>query len=327
MLLNRLIEQYQAIQRAILHKKAILRPLKHNNNFRSAIFYPLLLTIPIVLCSCKTLTETQRNTAFAPDIGVCNSLTNAQAIKDNQFDYIETSVGRFLVPSKSDEKFEKNLQKLQTSGLNVYACNGFIPGSLKSVGPNPQHQKILEYAETAFIRAQKSKIKIIVFGSSSSRRVPENFDKKQAKHQFVDLLKKMGPIAEKYNITVTVEPLNTRECNLINSLAQGAEIVRLTDHPNIQLLADIYHMLKENEHPEEILKVAPLLKHCHIAEKTDRYFPGKNRHNFTPYLSALKQINYPGAISIEARWDNYNEDLKIANRYLKNQIDSVNTIP
>ena len=137
----------------------------------------------------------------------------------------------------------------------------------------------------------------------------------------------MGPIAKKYNITVTVEPLNTLECNLINSLAQGAEIVRLTDHPNIQLLADIYHMLKENEPPQEILKVAPLLKHCHIAEKTDRYFPGKNRQDFTPYFSALKQINYSGAISIEGRWDNFNEDLKTANRYLKNQIDSVNTIP
>ena len=149
MFFNRLNRQYQAMQRTILH-------LKRNNYPPSALFYPLLLAISIALCSCKTPTETHRSTSFSPNIGVCNSLTRAQAIKDNHFDYIETSVGRFLVPSESDEKFEKNLQKLQTSGLDVYACNGFIPGSLKSVGSNPQHQKILQYAETAFIRAQKS---------------------------------------------------------------------------------------------------------------------------------------------------------------------------
>ena len=52
----------------------------------------------------------------------------------------------------------------------------------------------------------------------------------------------MGVIAQSYGIVVCVEPLNRAESNFINTLQEGAEIVRRVNHPHIRLLADLYHM-------------------------------------------------------------------------------------
>ena len=80
----------------------------------------------------------------------------------------------------------------------------------------------------------------------------------------------------------------------MNSVGEGADIVKAVNHPNIKLLVDIYHMLREGESPEEIIKAGKHIYHCHIAEKDKRTPPGAAGDDFKPYLRALKKINYSG---------------------------------
>lgn len=263
-------------------------------------------------------------TTFSPRIGVCASMKNSHKVKAAGYAYIEEAVGRLLMPGESEEKFEKKYAEFRKSALPVEACNSFIPGSLKSVGPDAAHDKILAYVETAFRRAKKVGVKMIVFGSGGSRGIPKGFDRKKAEAQFVELLKKMGPIAGKHDVIVCIESLNRRECNFINSVGQGAEIVRLVDHPNIKLLADMYHMAREGERPAEIVKAGALLYHCHIAENKERGYPGKNREDLTAYLSALKKIGYSGRISVECRWKKFYSEMPVALAYMNQQIEAVN---
>ena len=98
--------------------------------------------------------------------------------------------------------------------LPVAAANGFLPGSLKSTGPEANHEGVLAFAETAFKRASRVGIRHIVFGSSGSRRVPDGFDHGKAQLQFVALLARMAPLAKANDVTVVVEPLNTGEVRL-----------------------------------------------------------------------------------------------------------------
>ena len=84
----------------------------------------------------------------------------------------------------------------------------------------------------------------------------------------------MAPLAEKYGITIAVEPLNRGETNFINSLAEGVEIIEAVKSPRVRLLCDIYHMLKEDESPDEIVKYGKHIVNCHIAEKEKRTPPG-----------------------------------------------------
>jgi sugar phosphate isomerase/epimerase len=237
-------------------------------------------------------------------IGVCTSFKNAEILSKIGYSSIEEGVGGFLVPLKTEEEFNELLTQAQKIGFPILSCNSFIPANLKSVGSESVPNEILKFAETAFRRAQIAGVEIIVFGSGGSRSIPEGFSKEEARKQFIKLCSDLGPIAKKYNITVVLEPLNTKECNFINSVTEGGEIVKEINHPNIRLLADIYHMMMDNENPASIVKYGKLIKHIHVAEKEDRAAPGTHNEDLTSYYKALKQIKYKGRIMVECRWEN-----------------------
>ena len=260
------------------------------------------LTCILFFTSCISGKITRNN--FNPQIGVCTNMNNAVMLSSQGFSYIEESVGNLLMPTKSDEEFRVNLEKSKSTPIPVIACNGFLPSNLKSVGPSAVHDQILKYAEVAFKRAQQVGVKHIVFGSGGSRSIPEGFSKDSAFIQFIRLCKDLGPIAAKYQVILVIEPLNTSEVNFINSVAEGAKIVEATNHPNVKLLADIYHMLRENESPDEIIKYGHLIKHAHVAENNGRAVPGTHNENLSIYYKAFKKIGYKGKISIEGRWEN-----------------------
>ncbi len=264
------------------------------------------------------------NDAFAPSIGVCTSLSNAPALKDSGCGYIEEGVRSLLIPDRSDDEFRAQLEAAGESPLPVLACNSFLPESLKSVGPQSRPDEIIAFAETAFRRARKVGVRNVVFGSSGSRNIPDGFDRKEAHRQFVRLLRRMEPVARKHDIVVVLEPLSRGECNFINTVLEGIGIVEEVNLPNIRLLADIYHMLQENEGPESIVAAGQLLRHCHIAESEGRSPPGVSGDDFTPYLEALREINYSGGISIECRWQDLQDELPVAVETLKKQIARVN---
>jgi sugar phosphate isomerase/epimerase len=256
---------------------------------------------------------------FAGQIGVCTDISNNGILADAGYSFIEETVGNFLVPSEDEAVFRTKLHTLKESKLPVEVCNVFIPGRMKSVGPAPAHKEILDFATSTFQRARIAGVKIIVFGSSGSRSVPQGWTKNEAREQFISLGKKIASIAEVHDVVIALEPLNSKECNFINSVAEGGEIVNEINHKNFRLMADIYHMLMENESPDAIFKCGDLLHHVHIAEKTGRSAPGVHNEDFTPYLKALKDIGYKGRISIECNWKNLAEEAGRALQTIKRQ--------
>lgn len=284
------------------------------------IFGGILLIAVMSFFSCSS----PKPDTFLTEIGVCTSVSNAEMLAAHGYSYIEESVGRFLMPTKSEEEFNEMLQQAQNAAIPVKACNSFIPGSLKSVGPEAVHTEILEYMEIAFQRAQKAGVEYIVFGSGGSRAVPEGFSKEEALRQFTDLCSQMAPIAARYDVVVVLEPLNTRECNLINSVLEGGVIVEEVNHSNFRLLADVYHMLMDGEGPESIEKYGHLIEHTHIAEKEGRAAPGTHNEDFTAYFKALKNVDYKGMMSIECRWEDLEAQAASALETMRNQLSTLN---
>jgi len=269
-----------------------------------------------LVCCLITSCNSQKS---EPTFAVCCKLSQYPVVRQAGYDYIEPGVGDFLAPGKEESTFLTNLAKLEEMNGKIISCTVFLPGHLKVTGPETKHDEILTWAETTFSRAQKVGIPYIVFGSGGARRIPEGFTREEATEQFISLCKKLGPLAEEYKVTIVVEPLNTKETNMINSLKEGAEIVESVDHPNIRLLCDIYHMLQESESPDEIILFGKYIKHCHIAEKGTRAAPGTDSFDFTPYFKALKQIKYNGCISIEGNWDDFDSRAPSALQYMKEQ--------
>jgi sugar phosphate isomerase/epimerase len=284
------------------------------------IFGGILLIAVMSFFSCSS----PKPDTFLTEIGVCTSVSNADMLAAHGYTFIEESVGRFLMPDKSEEEFNEVLQQAQNAAIPVKACNSFIPGSLKSVGPEAVHTEILEYMETAFRRAQKAGVEYIVFGSGGSRAVPEGFSKEEALRQFTGLCSRMAPVAARYDVVVVLEPLNKKECNLINSVLEGGVIVEEVNHPNFRLLADIYHMMMDDEGPESIEKYGHLIHHTHIAEKEGRAAPGTHNEDFTAYFKALKEVGYDGKMSVECRWEDLETQAPTAITVMKNQLATLN---
>lgn len=235
-------------------------------------------------------------------LGACASLRDAQAIKAAGGNYVEEAVYRFMIPDKPESEWLKKLEEAKSAPLPVVACNSFLPGSLRSTGTDANHEGVLNYADIAFRRGRQAGIKVIVFGSSGSRRLKDGFPVSKADEQFVSLLKKMGPLAEAQGITIAIEPLRRQECNFINTVVEGAAIVEKANHPNIRLLADWYHMLQNGENPNDLKKVGRLIVHTHIAEKKGRTAPGVTGDDFRPFFRAYNTVDYKGRISIEGSW-------------------------
>jgi sugar phosphate isomerase/epimerase len=142
--------------------------------------------------------------------------------KKTGFDYAEVLVRNYT--RLSDEEFAKLLEKHKAVGLPTPVGNNFIPMELKMVGPEIDKDKQIEYVRKAFERGQKLGLKIIVLGSGAARKVPDGFSKDEAFKQLVDFGKRIAPEARKRGIVVAVEPLQTKETNIINSAGRGAEV-------------------------------------------------------------------------------------------------------
>jgi sugar phosphate isomerase/epimerase len=256
-------------------------------------------------------------------IGVCTSVNNAHLMKQAGYSYVEIGINGFLMPDKDDASFATNLKEASESDVPLYAGNIFFPGNLKLVGPDADITATVRFAEVAMKRANQLGIKIFVLGSGGSRRIPDDFDRDKATAQFIELCKQLAPLGEKYGIVIVLEPLRKQETNFIHTVRQGAEIVRMVNHPNFRLLADFYHMLCEDEDARAIVEAGDLLYHCHIAEKAERTAPGVKGDDFTAYFKALKEIDYKGSISLECNWKNFEEEIILAITEMKRQIHAI----
>lgn len=239
---------------------------------------------------------------FKIEPGVCTSLKKAAVLKAAGFQFVEENVSSVMAPKAGDEEFEKKLAEVKAAPLPVRACTGFVPGDLKVVWPEVPVDALMKHAETVFRRAAKAGIGRIVFGSGGARRIPDGFDAAKAKEQFTDYCRRIAPIARAHKVILVIESLNKAECNFINRVDEALAIAGAINHPGVQAHADIYHMMREDEGPESILKAGAKVKHCHIAEKAKRTAPGVGDDDFRAYLKALKAIGYRGGLSIEGKW-------------------------
>ncbi|GGC13276.1 sugar phosphate isomerase/epimerase family protein [Dyadobacter sediminis] len=272
----------------------------------------------------QVLTTQKPDPLYSLQLGVFAAYDKADFLRESGCSYIEESVAGFLIPADGDVQYAKNLELLRSENFPIKSYVILLPGSLKTLGPDANHEAILQRTELVLKRAKECGSQYVVFGSGGSRVIPEGYDRNKAKAQHIELTRKMAPLAEKYGVTVAIEPLNRGETNFINSLAEGVEIVEAVKSPKVKLLCDIYHMLKEDESPDEIVKYGKHIVHCHIAEKENRTPPGVKGDDFRPYLGALKKINYKGGLSIECFvYTDFEKEARKGIEVLKQQLSEV----
>jgi sugar phosphate isomerase/epimerase len=279
--------------------------------------------LPCIVCIIGALVFNSPKYETVPKLGIVAPLTQDSLIYEAGFRMLGESVGRMISPSLTEDQFRANLVKIKTARCKVYLCNIFFPGSIKIAGPQVDESRVLNYADSVFVRAQKAGIPLIVLGSGGARRIPDGYDVKRAAADFAVLCGKIAALAEKYRIMIALESLNATETNFLITLKDAAAVVRAVNRPNFRLNADIYHMSREGESPQSISDAADILAYCEIAEKEGRSLPGVHGDDFKPYLRALKKANYQGFIFIEGYTNNPDVDIPLSFTYLTNQLQAV----
>jgi sugar phosphate isomerase/epimerase len=236
--------------------------------------------------------------------GLCCNLDLAPAAADAGFDYIEMTVPGLLMPLADDAAFETMLAKLRATRLPCPVVNCFVPGDIKITGPAADPARLQQYVHTACDRARRAGVKVIVFGSGGARNIPDGFDRAAAWKQLAAFCSMAGPVAQACGVTVAIEPLNRAECNVLNSVTEGAKLAREVNHPAIRLLVDCFHWGRENESPQAIVDAGGLLVHTHLATVANRILPGEEEQDFATFFAALKKVKYDGRVSIEAQVKN-----------------------
>jgi len=250
------------------------------------------------------------------EIGCCAGIDRAREVYEAGFDYLECTVVS-LQPETDEASFEAMYQRqFAASPLPIKACNVFLPGDMPVVGEDVNWERVDRYLETAFARIKRIGADTVVFGSGRSRRIPEDFSREKAEQQIVEFLQTAAEKADPWGITIAIEPLNTKECNILNTVAEAAAMAEQVNRAPVQVLADLYHMQMDDEPLENVLAAGPRLQHIHVADR-GRRAPGTGSYPYGKFADLVRKAGYDRRVSVECRWNDFAAEADKAVQFLR----------
>jgi sugar phosphate isomerase/epimerase len=178
-------------------------------------------------------------------LGWCAPHKDADLIKQAGFDYIEYPLAAQGLEDR--ETFAASKKALAALPLPGAACNYFMPQDMRVVGPDVDAERVKSYLARAADLMGSAGTRSCVFGSGWARNIHEGWARDRAEAQFLQTLDWCADALRGSGVTLAIEPLNRKESNFINSVAEGAHFARQVNRPEIRVLADFFHMDEEGE--------------------------------------------------------------------------------
>ncbi len=128
----------------------------------------------------------------------------------------------------------------------------------------------------------------------------DDVDREAALGFLREALNQLGDHARGYGVPLIYEPLNRYETNLINTVADGVELLESLETDNVRLLADLFHMnIEEADLADAIRAGKGHIGHVHFVD-SNRQAAGRGHMDYAPVAAALNDIGYQGYCSAEA---------------------------
>lgn len=120
-----------------------------------------------------------------------------------------------------------------------------------------------------------------------------------AEARFFEVARELSEYAAPRGVKLILEPVNRYEINFVNSVEEGAALMKKVNAPNMALMPDLFHMNIEDRSISGSLEAyADHVAYVHFAD-SNRLAPGQGHTDFQTVFDALKRINYDGWGSIE----------------------------
>jgi len=142
--------------------------------------------------------------------------------------------------------------------------------------------------------------KVLVLGSPKQRSLVSGQTKEGAWKRAVDLFSSVLDKAVNLGATVCLEPLAPVETDFINTVAEGMEMVRQINHPNLRIHLDVKAMCSEGTPVADIIRSvrAEDVGHFHVND-ANLYGPGMGDVDYGPIAEAIKDIGWDRWLSVE----------------------------
>lgn len=121
----------------------------------------------------------------------------------------------------------------------------------------------------------------------------------RAMEWLVRALQECSAAARAQDLRLALEPINRYETTLINTTAQGQDLITAVGADNFGLLLDTFHMNIEEPAIEDGIRLCHgRIFHFHVAD-SNRWYPGAGHLDFKSILNALSATGYQGFVSGE----------------------------
>ncbi len=246
------------------------------------------------------LLKAAMNATSSIRIGCCVPLRELRSAAQAGFDYVEPAAAE--IAELTPAQFEQAKQNVLASPIRCEAFNSFIRRrELAVVGPNVDLTAVKEYVDFTLGRCRQLGATIVVWGSAGSRNVPEGFSRERAWEQIACFLQAIAPIAAQHRIVISLEPLNRKESNILNTGREALKMVNQVNLPEIRMIIDYYHLRLENEGLDIFDEAQGKINHIHFARPQGRLWPKAPDEDplYPQFFETLRRLHWTGGLSIE----------------------------
>lgn len=264
-----------------------------------------------------------------PDVAIADSVTAYQGGLKESFENL-SKLGydgvelMTLNPSQLDwDEVKKEAERNHLSVVLV--CTGELFGQLGLSYTNPK--------EAIRKEAIKRTKEIIDFASYLEANINigrvrgqycEELTMEETETFAIEAFRELAIYAKDKNVMIALETVTIMQTNFINTLSEGANIVDKVNHPNFQLMMDVFHLnIEEKDIYEAIRRYKDYNIHVHLADNNRRY-PGHCGLDFEKIIETFKECGYKGAFSTEIfQIPNQQEAAEGAMKHLKPILEKI----
>ena len=232
--------------------------------------------------------------------GCCfgSDVSRAAALRDAGFDYGEPHISHLM--QMDDASFAAAADELRLIGLPIESGCVLLPGGMALNRRQRDFAVIDDYLRLAATRCHALGMQTVVFGSGGARRTPEGLcDAEMFEDLVVFLREHAAPAFASAGMRIAIEPLSERPC-LVNTIADALSLADAVGSDAVQVLADNFHMYKENDPIDNIRQTTGRLLHAHVCSPAERSIPAHaDGYDLFPFLRAVADAGCV-RVSVEA---------------------------
>ena len=243
---------------------------------------------------------------------LCNEMFESRPMAEvcstaKRLGYDGIEIAPFTLAASADEISAEQRKEVR----QVIADNGLETVGLHWLfaGPSGLHMTTNDYKTWGRTRDYLSCLldlcsdlggKVLVLGSPKQRSLESGQTMEGAWKKAVELLSSVLDKAGELDLNICLEPLSPKETDFINTVAEGMQMVRQINHPNMKIHLDVKAMCSEAAPVSDIIRSvrADDIGHFHVND-SNLYGPGMGDVDYAPIAEAIKDVGWDNWLSVE----------------------------